>query len=198
MMDQAPWSVLQVVANHEKKVAQHLTVRSLENYLPLYRERSRWTDRSVTLERPLFLGYVFVRYSPQSRISVISVPGVIRLLGDSQSEVVTSEELERIREALAKGCFLLPHPNVAVGTPVRVKRGVFEGVNGVVTDFRHSCRVVIALSAVRQSFSLEVDRDDLEILEPSGSRHKRAGKAPVILGSGVQPAGEIRSASTAR
>lgn len=197
-MDQDAWSVLQVIANHEKKVARHLTVRSLENYLPLYRERSRWTDRTVILERPLFLGYVFVRFSPQSRVSVLSVPGVIRLLGDSQSEIVTDEELERIREALAKGFFLRPHPNVAVGTSVRVKRGVFEGVDGIVTEFRHCCRVVIALSAVKQSFSLEVDRDDLEILGQSGYRQEQVAKGAVRLSQISKRPGRIESSSATR
>ena len=79
-MFESPWHVLHVAANHEKRVAQHLTVRSLEHYLPLYTVRSKWTDRVVNLERPLFAGYVFVRYSPQARLAVVSTPGVLRLL----------------------------------------------------------------------------------------------------------------------
>jgi len=30
-----PWHVLHVIANHEKRVAQHLDVRAVEHYLPL-------------------------------------------------------------------------------------------------------------------------------------------------------------------
>jgi len=37
-------------------------------------------------------------------------------------------------------------------------------VEGVVTELRHQCRVILALSAVRQSFSLELGFDDLELL----------------------------------
>jgi transcription antitermination factor NusG len=77
---------MHVITNHEKRVAQHLTVRGLEHFLPFYSERSRWTDRTVVVERPLFAGYVFVRYSPQTRLSLISTPGIIRLLGDGKSE----------------------------------------------------------------------------------------------------------------
>lgn len=174
-MDQRPWHVLQVVTNHEKKVANHLAVRSLEHYLPLYTEHSNWTDRRVTLERPLFLGYVFVRFEPQNRKAALSVPGVIRLLGGSHGEMVSSEELERIREGLAKGCILRPHPNVSVGTPVRVRKGVFEGVEGVVTDFRRSCRIVISLSALKQSFSLELDPEDVQVI-PQSHRYLEAKK----------------------
>ena len=159
------WHVLHVIANHEKRVAQHLSVRSVEHFLPLYTESSRWTDRSVQLERPLFLGYVFIRFSPQQRVSVISTPGAIRLLGDSDTQRVSSVELHRIRESLASGYSLLPHPNIPVGTEVRIRSGAFEGVIGVVTELRQRCKVVIGLTAVQQSFSLEVGLDDVELVD---------------------------------
>ena len=168
-MHKSPWQVLHVIANHEKSVAQHLSVRSLEHYLPLYTERSRWTDRSVVLERPLFTGYVFVRFSPRARLFVVSTPGVIRLLGDHESDTVSAEEIERIRNGLATDCHLRPHPHVSVGTSVRVRSGVFEGVEGIVTEFRHQCRVIITLSAMKQCFSVEVELGDIDVLRKTVS-----------------------------
>ncbi len=173
-MHESPWQVLHVIANHEKSVAQHLSARSLEHYLPLYTERSKWTDRSVVLERPLFTGYVFVRFSPHARLFVVSTPGVIRLLGDHEIDTVSAEEIERIRGGLASGCLLRPHPHVAVGTPVRVRNGVFEGVEGIVTEFRHQCRVIITLSAVKQCFSLELDLGDIQVVRNTPARSTAA------------------------
>jgi transcription antitermination factor NusG len=163
-MQSSPWHVLHVLSNHEKKVAQHLVVRSIEHYLPLYSERVKWTDRTVVAERPLFSGYVFARFSCQTRVSVISTPGVLRLLGDDERDMVSGEELENIRSGLASGLLLRPHGSVSVGTRVRVRGGVFAGTEGVVTEFRHQCRVIISLAAVRQCFSLEVELSDLEVL----------------------------------
>ena len=163
-MSQSPWHVFFVIANHEKKVAQHLAVRSVEHYLPIYTERSRWSDRWVMVERPLFVGYVFVRYSSRNRLSVVSTPGVVRLLGDSTNDTVSSGEIERIRQGLASGCLLRPHVDLPVGTPVRVRRGVFEGTEGVVAELRQRCKVVMTLSCIQQSFSLEIDRDDIEVV----------------------------------
>jgi transcription antitermination factor NusG len=136
----------------------------VEHYLPLYSERVRWTDRTVLAERPLFSGYVFVRFQPQNRISVISTPGVLRVLGDDERDKVSAAELDKIRIGLAGGLHLRPHPSVSLGTRVRVRNGAFAGVEGVVTELRHQCRVILALSAVRQSFSLELGFDDLELL----------------------------------
>lgn len=170
-MDQGPWYVLHVLANHEKRVAQHLAIRACEHYLPLYSQRSRWTDRYVNLERPLFIGYVFVRFVPEVRTTVISTPGVLRLLGEEDRDTVSPAEIERIRSGLASNCQLLPHPYVTAGTPVRVRTGVFEGAEGIVAEIRQQCRVIISLAAVQQCFSLEVGREDIEVLrKPSVSR----------------------------
>jgi transcription antitermination factor NusG len=162
---ETPWHVLHVHSNFERRVAQHLTVRQVEHYLPLYRERVRWTDRSVVTERPLFSGYVFARFLPGSRIAVISIPGVVRSLGDDAGNLVECAELEKIREGLATGLLLRPHPTISVGARVRIRTGIFEGVEGFVTEFRQRCKVVIALAAVRQCFSLEVELGDVEVLK---------------------------------
>jgi transcription antitermination factor NusG len=82
----------------------------MEHYLPLYTERVKWTERTVVTERPLFSGNVFVRFSPQSRIFVISTPGVLRLLGDEESGMVSCEELAKICDGPASGLLLCPIP----------------------------------------------------------------------------------------
>lgn len=157
-----PWHVLHVRSNAEKRVAQSLSVRSIETYIPLYRERVKWSDRVVVTERPLFSGYVFTRFQPETRITVISTPGVLRSLGDDEKNLVSCEDLDKIREALANGCLLRPHTHIAAGTRVRVRRGIFEGVEGTVLELRQECKVVIALAAIRQCFSLGVELEDIE------------------------------------
>ncbi len=166
-----PWRVVHVLSNHEKRVAQHLVVRSVEHYLPLYTERVKWTDRTVVAERPLFAGYLFVRFPTSARLSVISTPGILRVLGDGERDMVSGEELDNIAAGLESGLLLRPHPAVTVGTKVRVRDGIFAGVEGMVTELRHHCKIVISLSAVHQSFSLELELDRLEVLRPPVPKH---------------------------
>ncbi len=169
-MHTSPWHVLHVNSNFEKRVAQHLVVRSIEHYLPLYTERVKWTDRTVVAERPLFSGYVFARFAPQSRITVISTPGVLRLLGDEERDLVSGEELDNIRAGLMSGLLLRPHSSVTVGTRVRVRDGIFAGAEGLVSELRHQCKVIITLSGVRQCFSLEVALDELQVLDKPAAK----------------------------
>jgi transcription antitermination factor NusG len=176
-MHRSPWHVLHVISNHEKRVVQHLEVRSVEHYLPLYTERAKWTDRTVVAERPLFSGYVFARISPESRINVISIPSVLRLLGDEEWNMVSYEELDKIRTGLASGLLLRPHRGVSVGTKVRVREGLFAGVEGVVTEFRNECRVILMLSAVRQCFSLEMDLNGIEVLDKTAFKTRNENRS---------------------
>jgi len=162
-MQENPWHVLHVTANHEKRVVQHLNARTVENYLPLYTERSHWTDRTVKIERPLFAGYVFIHFSPRQRLEVLSIPGVLHLLGGSGCHTVSCEELERIRLGLAKGYILRPHSGIQIGTSVRVRGGIFDGVCGVVKELRQECKVILSLSSVPQCFSLEIGIEHLDL-----------------------------------
>jgi len=90
--------------------------------------------------------------------------GVLRLLGEDERDTVSAAEINRVREGLAAGCQLQrPHHRVSAGTRVRVRSGAL-GVQGVVTELRHQCKVIIGLAAIQQSFSLEVGLDDVEVL----------------------------------
>lgn len=62
------------------------------------------------MERPLFSGCVFGRVTPQSRISVISTPDVLYMLGDGERDMVSDEELAKIRDGPASALPLRPHP----------------------------------------------------------------------------------------
>jgi transcription antitermination factor NusG len=161
---QDPWYVLHVLSNHEKRVSRFLSLLNIEHYLPQYSERSRWSDRTVTLERPLFVGYVFARFQAGGRCPVIGTPGVLKILGRDRLDMVADEEIDRIRRALTAGCKLRPHPQVTAGSRVRVVQGIFAGAEGVVTELRKHCSVIIELPAVQQFFSLEVNMSDIEVL----------------------------------
>ena len=197
VLESAPgnsWQVLHVRSNYERRVAQYLAVRAVEHYLPLYLERVRWTDRTVTTERPLFPGYVFARYASETRITVLGAPGLVRPLGGDPQHLVSGAELHRIREGLRGGLRLRPHAAVPIGSRVRIRNGVFEGVQGVVTELRRESEVVITIAATQQCFSLRIDSADIEVLSeiPMGAHqhpcapHKQVKIDPTISHAGSE------------
>ena len=162
-MSAVPWFVLQVLTNHEKRVAQQLSARSVENYVPTYREKSRWSDRTVTLDRPLFPGYVFIRLGAGSRLHAIGTKGVLRLVGGRDSDQVDSDEIERIKSAIEAGYTLRPGRMVECGTRVKLRSGFFAGMYGTVKELNRDCTVTIALRNSNHVFNVVTPVDDLEI-----------------------------------
>lgn len=74
-------------------------------------------------------------------------------------------------DEVAIGNPMWPHPGMAVGSRVRIREGVFAGVEGYVTELREQRRVIIALAGFRQCYSLEVGIDELlELKEPDRTR----------------------------
>ena len=52
-----------------------------------------------------------------------------------------------------------------MGTRVRVRDGIFGGVEGMVTELRQQRRVILSLATMHQCFSLEVEIGDLVVLD---------------------------------
>ena len=95
----------------------------------------------------------------------MSTPGVLHLLGKGTTGLIPSVEIERIQAALAQGYLLQPHATIEKGMHVRMNRGIFAGVEGMVTEIRHNCKVVLALSGVDQCFSLEARMSEIKIID---------------------------------
>ncbi len=71
------WYAAYTWTHHERRVAQQLDERQVENFVPLYRSVRRWKDRRKELQLALFPSYVFVRMDPRDRLRVLQLPGVV-------------------------------------------------------------------------------------------------------------------------
>lgn len=165
----AGWFALYTTARHEKRVAQHLDQRAIEHYLPLYRAQRKWSDGSrVTLDLPLFPGYLFVRIQRAERVRVLEVPGALTLvLGTGgQPAAMPDATIQKLRSGLETGA-VEPHPLLTAGQRVRICAGAFAGLQGVVLRSKNRCRVVLTLEHILRSFSVELAGSDLEAIPDS-------------------------------
>src|SRR5579864_2811254 len=155
------WYVAYTCANHEKRVSEQLGVRRVEHFLPLYSSVRRWKDRRVTLDLPLFPGYVFVRMALRERLQVQTVPGVARLVGfDGTPAVLPDQEIDGLRASLANGVRAQPHPFLRVGQRVRVKNGPLAGMEGVLLRRKGGVRLVISIELIQRSVAVDADAAD--------------------------------------
>jgi transcription antitermination factor NusG len=157
------WSVLYTRHQHEKTVADMLSTKGFEVFLPLYESMRRWKDRSKTLSLPLFPCYVFVRGGLSRRLQILTTPGVHMILFHGEHVAMVPEaEISAIRKAVEGPFHVEPHPFLKCGERVRVTRGSLEGVEGVLVRKKNLFRLVLSVEMMAQSVAVEIDATDVE------------------------------------
>ena len=58
------------------------------------------------------------------------------------------------------------HPYLNVGQRVRLRGGALEGIEGILTRFNGSSRLVISVETIQRSLSITVDGCDVEPIAP--------------------------------
>jgi transcription antitermination factor NusG len=156
------WHVAYVVTRHEKAVAQELSRRSVESFLPVYDAIHYWNKRRAKVELPLFPSYVFVRMSSHERLRVLQVPSVVYLVTFNGLPVsISAEEIEALRGAV---CLrrAQPHPYYSLGDRVRITAGPLKGLEGTLVRQQSSSRLIVAVDFIHRSISVELEPNDLE------------------------------------
>ena len=155
------WFVATVKPQHDTAVAAGLEARGLEPFAPTYRiPRSHIrADRRLT-QPPLFPGYVFCRFNRVERPTVLKTPGVLSIVGfGGLPTAVPPEEVERIQKMIISGEGVQPCPYLTAGDRIRVEHGPLKGVEGLVQQIKGDWRLVVNVTLLQRSISVQIDRD---------------------------------------
>ncbi len=174
----SPWWAVYTRHQHEKVVAEMLSAKGFEVFLPLYESTRRWKDRRKVLHLPLFPCYLFVRGGIDRKLQVVTTPGIHMILyrGDRVA-IIPDREIEAIQRAADGPCRVEPHPFLKCGTRVRVTRGSLEGVEGILIRKKNLYRLVLSVDMLAQSVAVEVHAGDVEPC--SGGVDRAARTSPV-------------------
>ncbi len=155
-----PWYSIRTKSNHEKVAAVVLENKGYEQFLPVYRRRRRWSDRIVETDQPLFPGYFFCRFDVKRRLPIMTTPGVISVVGYGKEPVpIANSEIEGIQAVLRSGIASEPCRYLSEGQRVRVNRGSLEGLEGILINKRSEWRMVVSVTMLQRSVSVEIDRE---------------------------------------
>ena len=164
--EQPHWYAIQTRSRHEKVVRDQLAAKGITHLLPLWRKRSAWKDRIKVVEVPLFGGYLFSYFALQDRMAVLETIGVVRIVSVSSKPVpVPDEQIAAVRTMVEQRLPYDPHPYLAEGMRVRIKRGVLVGAEGILIAKKQKHRLVISVDLIQQAVAVDVDSVDVEPLE---------------------------------
>jgi transcription antitermination factor NusG len=157
-----PWYGVRTRSNHENVAALVLTGKGYDSYLPMYRVLRRRSDRTVESEYPLFPGYVFCRFDAGKRLPILTTTGVVSIVGfGKEPAAIPEDEIEAVRIVLRSGQYAEPCPYLREGQRVRIAHGSMEGLEGTLLKKKSQLRMVISITLLQRSISVEIDHDRL-------------------------------------
>lgn len=161
--DTLQWYAVYTKPRWEKKVADLLTRKKIENYCPLNRVHRQWSDRKKVVLEPLFTSYVFVRISEQNQLAIRQTDGILNFvywLG--KPALIREDEIQAIK------LFLKEHDNVKLekvalsqNDRVRVLSGPLMMREGNVLEVKNKT-VKVILPTLGYSLVAELDKGNIE------------------------------------
>jgi transcriptional antiterminator NusG len=159
------WYAVYTKSRHEKTVHRSLQSKGIESFLPLCRVLSRWKDRRVWVEKPLFPGYLFVDLPREELGPVRAARGVVHILGSDDGPVqVPGEQVEAVRRMVERRVPLDPWPYMQEGKRVRVMSGPLVGLEGFIVERKKKCRLVVSVDLLSRSVATEIEAESVELV----------------------------------
>jgi transcription antitermination factor NusG len=107
MIEEKKWHAVYTKPHCEKKVAEILTRKGIENYCPQNKVYSQGNDRRKIIHAPLFTSFVFVRISMDEFSIVRQTSGIINFIfWLNKPAVIRDKEIETIKRFLKEHSFV--------------------------------------------------------------------------------------------
>ena len=156
--DPLPWYAVRVKANRERVVSDLLEAKGFEQFVPGYPVKRQWSDRTREIFLPLFPGYVFCRFEARQPLAILTTPGVVNFVGFGRGpEPIAPDCIRAVRQMVDSKLSVSPWPFLNVGDTVRITHGPLEGVEGILTEFKGSHRLIVSIPILQRSVACELD-----------------------------------------
>jgi len=155
------WFVIWTESRAEKKVEKRLSALGLSPWLPIAKERHRWSDRWRWVEFPLFPGYLFANATMAHWHSILRTPGVLSVITERGKPACLSDEfMETLRDAVERDG-AAPEPvsediNYTAGDEVIVQEGPLRGVRGIVRERKNGRQLVLWVAEIGRGVAFTI------------------------------------------
>jgi transcription antitermination factor NusG len=164
--DATKWYAVYTKPRCEKKTADLLTKKGIENYCPLNRVQKQWSDRKKIILEPLFTSYVFVQIGADEQLAVRQTYGILNFVyWLSKPAVIRNEEIDIIKRFLNEHSFVrLEKVAVNVNDIVRILTGPFMEQEGQVVSVKNKS-VKIMLPSLGYWMHAEVETFNVKVIQ---------------------------------
>ena len=166
-MNEKKWYVIQTRPLFEKKVLKQIEDKKIEVFLPLMETIRVWSDRKKRIHKPLFSGYLFVHADNDERVNAISntIGALKYVMYQKRPAIVTEKEIESIKISLRlSDRVTVENKTIKKGDEVKIMHGPLAGLQGIVTEERGHYKLLVNISELSASLSIEVFADEIKSL----------------------------------
>lgn len=157
------WRALYVASRQEKKVAELLTKKGIEAYVPLQKTMRQWSDRKKMVEFPLLNGYVFAHISPVEQERTVQTKGVVNFVRiEGKIAKVRESEIEQLKQLVELGYNLEVSGvkrNYKEGDKIKIASGALRNIEGFVLNSPEGKFLEVVLESIGQSIKVRIPED---------------------------------------
>jgi transcription antitermination factor NusG len=162
--DRGDWFVLRTRSRQEKVLASDLHSNRIACFLPMLRTERTYCNRRITVELPMFPGYLFLRGSLDDAYWADRTRRVAQIIQVADQARLDCE-LMSLAQAIASDARLDPYPYLKKGVRVEIRSGPLRGLHGLIEDRARAHRIILQIEALGQAVSLEVDAGNVDVID---------------------------------
>ncbi len=166
MMKEKKWYAVYTKPHYEKKVADLLTRKGIENYSPQNKVLKHWSDRKKIIHTPLFSSFVFVRISLDELSIVRQTHGVINFIfWLNKPAIIRDKEIENIKKFLSEHGFVkLEKVEIHFNDVVKINLSPLSEQEGKVVSIK-SKTVKMVLHSLGYVLCAEVETVNVKVIK---------------------------------
>jgi len=133
------WHVVYTRSRAEKKVQLELTIKNIENFLPMQKKLRQWKDRKKWIEMPLMSGYCFVQITRKEYDLVLQTNNVVSYVRfEGKAAIIPDKQIDALKQMLKQYVFDVDvtTDNFEPGKKVEVVEGPLIGLRGELVEAR--------------------------------------------------------------
>ena len=158
--------VLYTKPRAEKQALEILGHQNYQVYLPCTTVLKQWSDRKKKVSEPIFKSYLFINCT-DSEIFIAAqchhIIGIVKFEG--KPAIVREEEMEAIRRIAAgveEVIVINNREHFTAGQKVKIISGHLKDLQGILTEFRGSKKLAIAIDTLGCNLLVEIQAHHVE------------------------------------
>jgi len=160
------WFILQFKSNSHHLAAKNLNRQGFETFLPLHVTTSRRLSRFINTSKPLFPGYMFIRFDKAESEwhKINSTYGVSRLIiFNSHLKSIPTEFVNSLMKRYDLSGKLLPIQKLKEGDQVAILTGPFADFIATVEKYEADHRISILMDLMGRKTKIQMEAERLQL-----------------------------------